>query len=104
VPEEKFPKSPQDIDLESAGQKLLASLPNLNKVKKDLVVLECSIVTWLAILFCYAPDPRDFLLTFIYSSHCIIEKLLYKKIDHQRKSFVQLLWPLATFNVNLLSL
>lgn len=31
VPEEKFPKSPQDIDLESAGQKLLASLPNLNK-------------------------------------------------------------------------
>ncbi|PFX33294.1 protein SMG7-like [Stylophora pistillata] len=29
--EEKFPKSPQDIDLESAGQKLLASLPNLNK-------------------------------------------------------------------------
>lgn len=30
--EEKFPKSPQDIDLESAGQKLLASLPNLNKV------------------------------------------------------------------------
>lgn len=29
--EEKFPKSPQDIDLESAGQKLLASLPTLNK-------------------------------------------------------------------------
>ncbi|XP_078358285.1 nonsense-mediated mRNA decay factor SMG7-like [Oculina patagonica] len=29
--DEKFPKSPQDIDLESAGQKLLASLPNLNK-------------------------------------------------------------------------
>ncbi|XP_068688143.1 nonsense-mediated mRNA decay factor SMG7-like [Montipora foliosa] len=29
--EDKFPKSPQDIDLESAGQKLLASLPTLNK-------------------------------------------------------------------------
>lgn len=29
--EEKFPKSPQDIDLESAGKKLLASLPGLNK-------------------------------------------------------------------------
>ena len=90
MPEEKFPKSPQDIDLESAGQKLLASLPNLNKVKKDLVVLECSIITWLAVLFCYVPDPRDFLLSFIYSLHCIIENMHYKKIDHQQKCFVQL--------------
>ncbi|XP_015765932.1 PREDICTED: uncharacterized protein LOC107344759 [Acropora digitifera] len=29
--EDKFPKAPQDIDLESAGQKLLASLSTLNK-------------------------------------------------------------------------
>jgi len=46
VPEEKFPKSPQDIDLESAGQKLLASLPSLNKVSKErrFQLLQCVVV------------------------------------------------------------
>ena len=56
MPEEKFPKSPQDIDLESAGQKLLASLPNLNKVSKErrFELLQCVVAflhVWLAV-FC----------------------------------------------------
>lgn len=60
--DEKFPKSPQDIDLESAGQKLLASLPNLNKVNNKILyyctvqldVRQCSILVFC--IFCYSRD------------------------------------------------
>ena len=38
VPGGKLPKPPQDIDLESAGQKLLASLPNLQRASTTFLI------------------------------------------------------------------
>ena len=73
MPEEKFPKSPQDIDLESAGQKLLASLPNLNKVSKERrnSVRVQKLSPGCLFLFIYPTEPCDFLLSFSSSLYCI---------------------------------
>lgn len=63
--EEKFPKSPQDIDLESAGQKLLASLPNLNKVwdliKRREVFCRLETIIWsCAVIYNFILDNKNF--------------------------------------------
>lgn len=63
--EEKFPKSPQDIDLESAGQKLLASLPNLNKVwdliKRREVFCHLETIIWsCAVIYNFILDNKNF--------------------------------------------
>lgn len=91
MPEEKFPKSPQDIDLESAGQKLLASLPNLNKVSKErrfVLLYTSGHLFWFAV-FWYPSHPCDFFLSIAYSLSCIVENVAFKntnkKIGHQKK-------------------
>lgn len=72
--EEKFPKSPQDIDLESAGQKLLASLPNLNKVwdliKRREVFCRLETIIWsCAVIYNFILDNKNF--TFFFTDFLI---------------------------------
>lgn len=72
--EEKFPKSPQDIDLESAGQKLLASLPNLNKVwdliKRREVFCRLETIIWsCTVIYNFILDNKKFHRLFDWFSH-----------------------------------
>ena len=72
--EEKFPKSPQDIDLESAGQKLLASLPNLNKVwdliKRREVFCRLETIIWsCTVIYNFILDNKKFHFLFDWFSH-----------------------------------
>lgn len=80
--EEKFPKSPQDIDLESAGQKLLASLPNLNKVwdliKRREVFCRLETIIWsCAVIYNFILDNKNFtffLTDFLIETSFNVEK------------------------------
>lgn len=80
--EEKFPKSPQDIDLESAGQKLLASLPNLNKVwdliKRREVFCRLETIIWsCTVIYNFILDNKNFtffLTDFLIETSFNVEK------------------------------
>lgn len=80
--EEKFPKSPQDIDLESAGQKLLASLPNLNKVwdliKRREVFCRLETIIWsCTVIYNFILDNKNFtffLTDFLIETSFSVEK------------------------------